>query len=204
MSKIKDGDKVGSKVKLYKKWWFWVMLIFVLGGLSNLLEDKELEDKPTTAIVKTDEEEKVEKELEKKKKEEEKKQEKEEEERLEQEQLVKDKEDYIASAKTYDYKDLERDPDKHKGEIAVFQGKVIQVSESILDNVVYRVNINNTEDKWSDTIYVTYKRPEGEARILEDDMVTIYGDLEGIETYTSVLGGKISIPSIKAKYINIE
>lgn len=198
--------KTKEKKQFYKHWWFWAIIVtvYVVGGIGVLLENKSAEHEPTTAIVKTDEEEKIEKELEKKKKEEEKQQAKEEEERLEQEQLVKDKEDYIASAKTYDYKDLERDPDKHKGEIAVFQGKVIQVSESILDNVVYRVNINNTEDKWSDTIYVTYKRPEGEARILEDDIVTIYGDLEGIETYTSVLGGKISIPSIKAKYINIE
>ncbi len=119
------------------------------------------------------------------------------------EQIIKDKETYIALAETYSYKGLERNPDGYKGKIAVFKGKVIQVSESGFNNVVYRVNIADSQGEWADTIYVSYIRSEGEARILEDDIITIYGELNGVTTYQSVLGGNITIPSIKARYIII-
>jgi hypothetical protein len=43
-------------------------------------------------------------------------------------------------------------------------------------------------------------RPEGESRILEDDWITCYGECEGVESYTTVLGSQITIPSMKMKY----
>lgn len=113
------------------------------------------------------------------------------------------KESYIASAEAYEYKELERNPEEYKGEIAVFEGKVIQVSEQMGNTAIYRVNVNNDDGIWTDTIYVTYKRPEGESRVLEDDIITIYGELGGIITYQSVMGGNVTIPSIHARYIII-
>jgi hypothetical protein len=110
------------------------------------------------------------------------------------------KESYMAAAKTYEYKELARNPEEYKGEIAAFKGKVIQVSEGSL-NTIYRVA---TKDGIEDIIYVTYKRPKGEDRVLENDIVTIYGDLNGVTTYKSVLGGNITIPSVKARYIVVE
>lgn len=184
------GDSM--KKAIYKRWWFWVLVVFVIGGVLGAGEEYEEvasnEQKAKTEVMK------------KEKTQEEKEEEnKEEKERLEQEQAIKDKEGYIAAAKTYEYKDLERGPDKYKGEIAVFEGEVIQVSESIFDNVIYRVKVNE-----SDIVYVTYKRSEGEPRVLEDDVIRLYGELDGITTYTSVLAGKISVPAIKAKYIDVK
>lgn len=193
---IKMEIKPKVKKKFYKRWWFWVLIIAVVGGVLGLWDDDEevvAEQNQGPKI------EAVQKEKTSEEKEEENTQEKEEKERLEQEQVIKDKEDYIAVAKTYEYKDLERDPDKYKGEIAVFEGEVIQVSESIFDNVIYRVKVNG-----ADIVYVTYKRSEGEPRVLEGDIIRLYGELDGITTYTSVLAGKISVPAIKAKYIDIK
>lgn len=110
------------------------------------------------------------------------------------------KESYIAAANTYEYKELARNPEEYKGKIAVFKGKVIQVSEGSSNTIIYRVA---TKDEIEDIIYVTYKRPKGEARVLEDDIVTIYGELGGVTTYQSVMGGNITIPSVKARYIII-
>lgn len=109
---------------------------------------------------------------------------------------------YISSCKSYDYKSIARDPGKYKGKYAKLTGQVSQVLESG-STVVLRVNVTKGEyDIWTDTVYVEYLRLNAdESRILEDDIVTIYGQLDGIETYTAVLGNEISIPRINAKYI---
>lgn len=117
------------------------------------------------------------------------------------------KQDYITSCGTYGYKDIARQPDEYKGKKAKFRGKVIQVSENFFDNnkVDLRVNVTQGEyGLWDDTIYVTYKYTDKEDKILEDDIINMYGTISGTETYVSVLGAKITIPSFNAKYITIE
>lgn len=117
-------------------------------------------------------------------------------------------EDYVNSykeqCKEYTYKEIARNPDSVKGEYAKLTGEVIQVLESG-KSVTLRVDI--TKDKYgyySDTVYVTYTRKsDTEDRILEDDIITIYGKLGGIETYTSVLGSEVSLPKIFAEYIDL-
>lgn len=113
-------------------------------------------------------------------------------------QTAASKQDYIDSCKSIKYRDIERNPDKHKGERIKVSGTVIQVSEGWFDSVTLRVKDNNG-DIW----YVTYTREEGEDRILEDDKVNVYGKSDGVETYTTILGGSVTIPSIEAKYIDI-
>ena len=189
-----------KKKSIYKKWWFWVIVFFVIGGIGTLIDGESdspntVVNQPTSKEIKEATEKVTEKEAEP------------------ETETVDEKVEYIALADTFEYKDLERNPDEYKGEIAKFTGQVIQVSEGFGKNVSYRVNINKNpeysedsflEDEWIDTIYVSYKRAEGESRVLEDDIITIYGELNGMETYTSVMAGRISIPSIKAKYIEIE
>lgn len=108
------------------------------------------------------------------------------------------KADYIASCETLVYSDVSRNPEQFKGKAAKVSGTVIQVQEMTLlgtTSVVLRVDAGN-DNIW----YVTYTRPEGESRILENDWITCYGDCEGVESYTTVLGSQITIPSMKMKY----
>lgn len=117
-------------------------------------------------------------------------------------------EDYVNSykeqCKEYTYKEIARNPDSVKGEYAKLTGEVIQVLESG-NSVTLRVDITKSEyGYYSDTVYVTYtKKSETEDRILEDDIISIYGKLGGIETYTSVLGAEVSLPKIFAEYIEL-
>lgn len=124
--------------------------------------------------------------------------------KAEQEKAKKEKKDYIASCKTYKYKDIARNPDKYEGKKAKFKGKVVQVLEGDYYTVL-RVNV--TKGKYgiySDTVYVIYTpKSAKESRILEDDIVTLYGELAGIETYETVMGASVSIPKMYAKYITI-
>jgi hypothetical protein len=124
--------------------------------------------------------------------------------KAEKEKAKKAKKDYIASCKTYKYKDIARNPDKYYGKRAKFKGKVVQVIEGYFDTTL-RVDV--TKGKYgiyTDTMYVVYTpQSTTENRILEDDIITIYGELAGIETYETVMGAKVSIPRIDAEYITI-
>ena len=50
MAKKKKVQKV--KKPLYKKWWFWVIVVFVLGGIGNAVgDDTDTTDAPPTSSV---------------------------------------------------------------------------------------------------------------------------------------------------------
>lgn len=90
-----------------------------------------------------------------------------------------------------------------KGTKVKLKGKVVQVSEGIYTNGL-RVNITKDEYGWyEDTIYVTYVQEEGADKILEDDIITIWGTAEGEYSYTSIMGASITVPYVSAEYLEI-
>ena len=113
------------------------------------------------------------------------------------------KETFKASCQNFSYEEISRNPDNYKGQHAVFRGQVVQVlEESYTTTINLRVNVTEgSYGWWDDTIYVIYTLPEGSPRILEKDIVTIYGALDGLYSYTAVLGNTITIPKIDAEYI---
>lgn len=127
------------------------------------------------------------------------------------EKLKEEKENYIDSCREIDYETLSRNPDKYKGEHFKLTGQVIQVLDSdswFNDATTLRINITKEEseyidDWWKDTIVATVVIPKGADRILEDDVITFYGDCDGLYTYTSILGQKVSLPKIDIKYFEI-
>lgn len=102
--------------------------------------------------------------------------------------------EYIADCEDLSYSGVSRNPDDYKGKKTVISGTVIQVQEGILDSVVFRVQTDY--GIW----YVTYSRGDGESRILEGDYITCYGECKGVETYLSVLGATVTIPSMRMEY----
>lgn len=116
---------------------------------------------------------------------------------------AEEKETFKASCQNFSYDEVSRKPDNYKGQHAVFRGQVVQVlEESYTTTINLRVNVTEgSYGWWDDTIYVIYTLPEGSPRILEKDIVTIYGTLDGLYSYTAVLGNTITLPKINAKYI---
>ena len=54
-----------------------------------------------------------------------------------------------------------------------------------------------------DTIlFAEIKSDITETRILEDDVITIYGSSAGLMTYESTMGGKISIPGMLVEKVD--
>lgn len=134
-----------------------------------------------------------------------------EEEKARMEKEQKDKEEqekqaFISSCKTYTFEKLARNPDNVKGTKVKLTGEVVQVIEGEDSNSL-RVNITKEgtySTYYKDTVYVSYKTKKGEDKILEDDIITIYGTAQGEYSYISTLGSQITLPYIKAKYIVLE
>lgn len=115
------------------------------------------------------------------------------------------KEEYIASCESYTFKQIARNPSEYEGKRAKFTGEVIQVMESY--GIMYTLRVNITENEYGyyeDTIYVTYfPKDDNEPKILEDDIVTMYGELDGETTYEAVFGQSVTLPSFDCEYIDI-
>lgn len=94
------------------------------------------------------------------------------------------------------YESLARDTETYVGRYVRYEGKVIQVLEHSRDRYTLRVYVTkgSYEWDWDDAIYVTYTG----SRLLEDDIITLYGKVKGRKTYTAVLGNQITIPEIEA------
>lgn len=111
-----------------------------------------------------------------------------------------------AAAITIPYDDLFRYNEQHVGKVVRYVGEVIQVQEDVCiqcDTPSYTLRIAVTEGSyglWDDPIWVDY---EGTDRFLEDDIVTVWGVVEGLQSYTAVLGNQVTIPQVRALDIQL-
>ena len=170
----------GARIKapIYKKWWFCLIIILIItSNTTNNVNQNKVTQTTSGDLIETNKET----------------------------QPQISEEDYKAMCDTYNYKDIARNPNNYKNKYMKFTGQVIQTSEA-WGTVTIRVNVTKNEyDFWEDTVYATYKySDENESKILEDDIVTIYGICKGDKTYTSVLGSNVTIPSIEVKYWDLK
>lgn len=169
-----------NKIKpFYKKWWFWLIIFLValviFAAIISENKKKQTEDNNSVETTQTEMSEM----------------------------------DYKSSCKTIDYKTLARNPNKYKGDHFKITGEVEQVIEEdnvLDDNTQYTVRLNMTKndlDYWDDTILLNVEIPQDEDRILEDDIITVYGTCQGKYTYTGLLKSSVTVPLIDVKYFNI-
>ena len=180
-----------EKKPIYNKAWFWVIIVIViLGVIGGAFSDDNNTTTSTSANITNIENQE---------------QKNEEQKTEEKQEPTESKKEYKEKCKTYSYKKIARNPNKYIGKRMKFKGKVIQVQEGWFKSVTLRVNVTKGEyGFWDDTIWVDYTyKDDNESKILDDDIITIYGEFKGTESYTSVLGSKVTIPKIEAKYINI-
>ena len=115
-------------------------------------------------------------------------------------------EEYKASCETIDYKTLARNPDNYKGQCFTLTGEVIQVQEGIFQTVL-RINITaatiGEATYYSDTIYAEIQLADGADRILEGDIITVWGECIGLVSYQSIFGQQISVPGIEIAYYEL-
>lgn len=117
---------------------------------------------------------------------------------------AKERTGYIGSCYSATYDELARNPEAYKNKHIHVRGKVAQIISENGLNVLIRINITSSEyDFWTDDVVITYTRQSAnESRILEGDIIDVYGVYEGIESYKSAIGdSSFNVPQISAKYI---
>ena len=104
--------------------------------------------------------------------------------------VTKDANGNYKVAKT-NYESLARDENTYQDKPLTFTAKVIQVVDSDETNI-YRLAVDQSSDAM---ILGVINTDDLDVRILEDDIVTIEATSTGLYSYSSTLGGKITIPS---------
>lgn len=111
-------------------------------------------------------------------------------------------EEWKELAEEISYDNLFRYAERHTGKWVYYRGKVIQVVESQGDFQL-RVNVTSGEyGFWDDTVFLRFS--DAPVRILEDDVVSFVGIMNGVITYESVGAGEITIPDITVLELIIE
>lgn len=166
----KQKKNTKKKKPFYKRVWFWVIIAILLIFFLIPNTGTSGSDRPTEPVMSEAE--------------------------------------YKAKCVEISYSDLARNPDAKKCEYFKFTGEVIQVAE-YSKTVNLRVNVtpvyysdDHSGDPlyYEDTIYVVTSLTEDGNRILEGDVISVYGVCTGLYTYKSVLGAQVSIPGIDAEY----
>ncbi|RKN75834.1 hypothetical protein D7M11_25345 [Paenibacillus ginsengarvi] len=107
---------------------------------------------------------------------------------------------YTNAAEQIPYLELARYPNNHRLKRVTFTGKVVQLIER--GNITsLRVNVTKDRSVWNDTIYVNYVRTRDEERILENDLITLWGVSKGLYTYDSTMRTVVTIPEVDARFI---
>lgn len=116
--------------------------------------------------------------------------------------------DYKAECQTVDYKELCRYPEKYEGTKIVVKVKVSQIIDA---------NFSGSEKAWrtytdnsgygfyaDDEYYMLDKRGGDAVKILEDDIITVYGEFTGLEEITRALTSTTDeLPCIEVKYADL-
>ncbi|MDR2976870.1 MAG: hypothetical protein LBV19_06115 [Streptococcaceae bacterium] len=104
-----------------------------------------------------------------------------------------------ATYPTVPYDEMARNADNHAGEKIQFSGSVIQVMD--LDDGGAALRVSTSEDGYEDIYYVEVDSSYWSTnRLLEDDLVTIYGTVYGLYSYDSTMGGKITVPAVNVVF----
>lgn len=103
------------------------------------------------------------------------------------------------------FNDLARNPDDYNGKKVTFTGEVLQVTE--LTNEV-QIRLATKKSSWGgysdDVVYIYFSSSLIKSRILEDDIITIYGIAKGLHSYTTVLGANVTLPLIEVEKIDYQ
>jgi hypothetical protein len=102
-----------------------------------------------------------------------------------------------AQAVTVSYGQLSKDPDSFQGTFTKFTGQILQIEQSGSTGIMRLSVTNEGYGIWSpnDVVYVEYNQP---TQAVQDDVVTVYGMLNGTQTYTSEANYQISLPDMVA------
>lgn len=108
------------------------------------------------------------------------------------------KQAFIAQARSIPYNQLEKNADRYAGEKVVFRGQIMQIQESFGSTFMLLSVTDEGYGFWTDNVWVDY---EGTIKGAEDDIITVYGTIEGSKSYETQIGGETYVPQMTARYV---
>ena len=125
-----------------------------------------------------------------------------EEERIAKEKAEEEERKGYETGITYDQ--LARTPDEYKNKKVKFYGKVVQVTEGDNEtNLRVATRAKEYGGYYDDVVLVYYNPKIMASRVLENDMITLYGVSKGLHTYKSTMSGNITVPLIAVDKIDV-
>jgi len=112
-----------------------------------------------------------------------------------------DIEKYKASCSVINLNTLKSDLNKYNGRHVNFTGEIVQILEKDGKTTIV-MSVTQINNEWSNTdlIYVTYK---SSTKFRRGDIITIYGGVSGTFNYMSVTLGRLVLPKIIARNIEL-
>ena len=200
MKKGKRDENISETQKpIYKKWWFWLIIAIIvfagIGGNSNSKTETKKETKTETSAEISNESSADKEAQEAALKAANEKAAQEAADKAAAEKAAQDAADKDPNTyQSLPYDEMARNGDNHKGEKLQINGKVIQVIDTDDGTAQLRVA---TRDGYDDVYYIEIPASQWKThRLLEDDVVTFYGNVYGLLSYDSTMGGKITVPAM--------
>lgn len=104
-----------------------------------------------------------------------------------------------ANAQPIEYAQLKKNPDRYKGEYVKYTGEVVQILEGDnYTNIRLAVTKTSYGYDFNDVIFIEYP---GYTDFVDNDIVTVYGEIYGSYSYESQAGFNISLPGLLAETI---
>lgn len=116
------------------------------------------------------------------------------------------KNEYIKSCKTYEYKKVLRKPDKYIGKRIKIKVKITSVHEKglLTPTKYYFARSNDKYDMWIGDQYGIFdKRDAEKPKLLEDDIIEVYGEIAEPEETTSLIVNSQELFCIDMKYVKL-
>ena len=115
---------------------------------------------------------------------------------------------YKAQCRQMDYKELFRYPDKYKGTKVMVKVRVAQIVSANFSGSrkAWRTYTDNSGYGFyaDDEYYMLDKRGGDAVKILENDIITVYGEFTGLEKITRALTSTTDeLPRIEVKYADL-
>lgn len=104
--------------------------------------------------------------------------------------------EYKAACQNINFKVLEKNPYKYYGDKVKYSGRVVEISE--YDGLT-QIRLA-TDGYYDDIVYVLY---DGTTPAVEEDYITIWGEVKGTYTYISQANYQITLPQIDARFISL-
>jgi hypothetical protein len=109
---------------------------------------------------------------------------------------------YKRQAATIPYNQLVKDPGSLTGRVVTYKGQVFQYDSNTTTS---HMIISVTDDGygyWSDNLWVDVD-PAAAQNVFQKSVIQVWGTVVGAYTYTTTQNGKLTIPEVDVKYVQL-